>query len=96
MEALIHKFVCPACGFSDDADGPIDTGVFTCPKCNARVVYGRAMEHVVIEPGTDQQRPLVVIRFQDPRTREDVFRFECDPQFSILLVRELLSIVRVQ
>jgi hypothetical protein len=93
-----NAVTCPCCGLEEPvADGGStaleEIGEFSCEGCHARVVHGKVMPFVVVEPmkgpgGYLWQR----VRIQDPKTRADLHVLECDPNLAIGLARNLLSL----
>ena len=97
---------CPACGVEEPVHatspgaGSIalhDVGEFRCDACSARVVYGRLMPRVVVEP-TRGERDLMWIRIrrQDPRTKEDVGEpLDLDPKMAFEFAKAVIGLVRI-
>ena len=89
---------CPACKHQDNVEN--DTGlddqpfilssVFRCSECGARMAHGRLMPRVVVEPYTDSNGyTFTRVRIQDAVTKEDMHRFDVDPQYGHDIARDL-------
>lgn len=79
-----------------EAPNPLAHGVFRCDECGARMAYGRLTMREVVEPYVDDTgRRWVRRRFQDPKTREDLFVLDVDRERAIDCARELLSLVEL-
>ena len=94
---------CPACGveevFMHDGGNPPplhEIGEFMCNACSARSVYGKLMPRIVVEPAKEETRGLLMVklRFQDPRTRKDIYVTDpIDPKLAASLAKNILSLV---
>jgi hypothetical protein len=96
----LNTITCPACGIEEPVEGdPIalhDIGEFKCDACCARTVYGRLMPFVVIEPCKGERDMLWVrVRYQDPKTRADLYVVELDPKMVHEVSVNQLSLVRL-
>lgn len=93
---------CPACGDAHEApDGDplyLERNIVKCSECCARIVYGKLALCIVPEPHdietTMGVKPGFKIRFQDPKTREDLFVAHIDPQHAFLLAQAIIASVR--
>lgn len=94
------KITCPACGEHETAPDGTPTvldliGLFRCNACSCRVVYGRMLPRVVTEPYTDNRGHCWIrTRYQDPKTKADLFVVDVDPQFAVDIVKNTLSLVQ--
>lgn len=91
---------CPACGHAQTAEGDAaiafdDIGLFSCPNCSARAVYGKLSPRVVVEPFVDERgHRWIRRRFQDPITKKDVYVVDVDPIFAVAEFKSVLSLVQ--
>jgi hypothetical protein len=101
------EITCPSCehiavvDFPElDDDAPAEqvaaakNGLFTCDECRARFANGRFAPRVVVEPFHDDQGVgFVRVRFQHPKTKEDLFVADFDPQNAASQAKQILSLV---
>ena len=98
-----NAVTCPVCGIEEvfDADGarppPLhEIGEFHCENdaCQARVVFGKIMPRIVVEPYRDERGfRWTRLRIQDPKTKEDISVSDLDPKMTVLLTKNLLVMV---
>ncbi len=97
----LNAVTCPACGveepFDDDGNEPPplhEVGLFRCNACDARVVYGKIMPRIVVEPYTDERGfTWLRRRFQDPVTGSDLHVIDVDPRLAAIEARSVLAMV---
>lgn len=78
----------------EHAANPLQHSIFTCSECGARIAYGTLETKVVIEPYLDEAgRQWVRKRYQDFRTREELFVVDLDPQYAAMEAKNVLSLV---
>lgn len=93
------SIACPSCAHAEEieAAAPVtidDVGLFVCNACNTRVVHGKTLQRVVIEPFVDERgHKWVRRRFQDPKTKEDLHVVDIDPLLAAGEAKSLLSLV---
>jgi len=93
---------CPVCDDTHAAPGGdsqfLARGISRCSICDARIVYGDPAVRVIDEPSTfdtiDGPKPAILIRFQDPKTKAELFSVKLDPAHAFLHAQSLLSMVR--
>lgn len=92
--------VCKICHTAETVDVdaeraivPLESiGLFRCDECGARIVYGHVLPRIVVAREVDERgQPWVVVRHQDPRTKEDLRVDRFDPQFAAMFSRNLLQ-----
>lgn len=94
----MHIVICPCCHVGEASpDGePValeNVGLFRCDHCGARVVFGRVMPRVVIERVVDERGfGWIRKRYQDARTKEDLYVVDLDPKYAAMEVAEVLSV----
>jgi hypothetical protein len=85
---------CLVCSHSAAIESDLSDGIYRCDECGARMVYGELAPRIVVEPEISiTGRPLVAIRIQDARTREDEHVLRLDPQFAASVAKNILSLV---
>lgn len=92
----IINITCLACGHRANVDSPesFEEGIFHCDECGARMVHGKLVPRVVVEPFKDEKGYLWLRRrFQDPITRADIFVVDFDPQHACSEAKNILSLV---
>lgn len=91
------SITCPVCSAEERTDAPValaDVGLFVCNACGSRVVLGKVMLRVVVEPFCDARGfRWVRTRYQDPKTKADVFVDDRDPQHAANVAKNILSVV---
>ncbi len=98
----IPMVTCPCCGDSHAApNGDADylkRAISRCDVCDARIVYGELATRVVVEPTTVETfagpKDFLRLRFQDPKTKADVFASDVDPHQAFLIAQAIISMVR--
>lgn len=99
MTTIESRITCPACGEHEvaRAEQPLelaDVALFCCNHCGGRTVYGSLMPRMVAEPFEDQNgRRWLRQRFQDPRTKDDLFVVDIDPQAAASHAKNILALV---
>lgn len=97
-----HEIACPACGHADVHTTPVDIptaryvadSVFVCRECCARTAYGTLMPRVVVKPHRDANGKVWLRkRYQDPKTKADLFVVDLDPQYAATEAKNVLSVV---
>lgn len=97
----MQAFACPLCGLEEPLPSAGEStiafnelGFFLCEGCGARYVHGRLVPRVVVEPH-DGGRGLTWarLRIQDPSTKVDLCIADLDPNFALMLARNILEIV---
>ena len=92
---------CPCCGLEEPVrDGGStkleEIASYSCDGCAVRIIYGRIMPKIVVEPARGERDFLWArVRVQDPKTREDLYVIDLDPKLAVDFARNLLSIVRL-
>lgn len=93
------KMTCLACGHvasvakTDDCDC-LDCGIFRCDQCRARMSFGVLMPRVVVEPFIDARgRQWLRRKYQDPKTKADLYVIDVDPQYAAMEAKQILSLV---
>ena len=93
---------CLACGHADavqhnselDDRAFFASEIFRCSECNARMAFGKLMPRIVVEPYEDARGiRWLRRRYQDPKTREDLFVVDIDPQYAAMDAKNALSLV---
>lgn len=101
-ETLVDASItCLACGHAAkvsvpmlEARSPLEHDIFKCEECGAHMAYGRLAYREVVEPYVDDRGvKWVRRRFQDPRTKEDLFVVDVDRERALSIARELLALV---
>lgn len=90
------QITCLACEHvADVPDGPaFEDGVFVCGECGARMAYGQLLPRIVVEPYEDERgRRWLRRRFQDPKTKIDLYVVDIDPQHAASEAKNILSLV---
>lgn len=93
---------CPGCGdVSTAPDGDehfLTKTISRCSKCGVRIVYGELAPRPVVEPASFSTvfgpRPAIMLRFQDPVTKADVYAAKLDPEAAFLVGQAIISLVR--
>lgn len=86
---------CPACGGASNIAVPIESGIFVCDDCNARVAYGEICPRIVVEPSQfPNGAPMLSVRIQDQVTKVPVFDLKMDPQHAFMLAKAIISLVQ--
>lgn len=94
------EICCPACEHAHvlATDAPValeDIGVFVCDACSTRVVFGKVLPRVVVEPYEDERgHRWIRRRFQDPVTKADIYVIDADPIFAVAELKSVLSLVQ--
>jgi hypothetical protein len=95
---VTSKINCPVCGHAETAKAEsavtlADIGVFKCDACSSRVIYGQVLPRVVHEPYVDRRGVLWLrTRYQDPKTKADLYVVDLDPQYAAGCATNVLSI----
>lgn len=92
---------CLACGHTapthvqeGEAADPHEHGVFVCGECTARMAYGTLLPRVVVEPFVDERGHLWLRRrYQDPKTKAELYVLDVDPRYAALEAKNILSMV---
>lgn len=90
------NITCLACDHSSIvADGPaFEDGLFQCDECGARMALGRLLPRVVVEPFRDARGFMWIrTRYQDPKTKTDLFVDDRDPKHAGDVAKNILSLV---
>lgn len=93
-----NSITCPVCGVEEASPDEMpmpplhDIGLFRCEACGARVVFGKVAPRIVIEPYVERGVRFVRLRFQDPKTKADIHVADLDPQFAVIVTKNILSI----
>lgn len=98
---MAHNAVtCPSCGLEEpfqDGQSALqlhEIAEFTCDGCRTRVIYGRVMPRIVVEPYMDAQGfTWIRTRYQDPKTREDIYVVDLDPILAASHAKNELALV---
>lgn len=86
---------CPACGHESESPAPLETAVFLCNQCNARLAYGAIAPRVVVEPTRhDSGYAMLRIAFQDQVTKTTTFETTLDAQHAFLLAKSIISVMQ--
>lgn len=99
MTTIDSRITCPACDTDEiaKAEMPLtleDVALFRCEACGARVVFGALMPRMVAEPFVDESgRNWLRQRFQDPKTKADIYIVDIDPQAAASHAKNILSLV---
>jgi hypothetical protein len=96
---MAHNSVtCPSCGVEEtpDDERPLpplhEIGEFRCEACGSRFIYGKLVPRIVVEPVDERGVRWTRIRFQDPKTKEDVHVVDIDQKLAVLFAKNVLSI----
>lgn len=93
---------CLACDHSHAVANPTDlddaaffvAGIFRCDECSARMSFGKLMPRIIVTPWTDENGVTWLRRrFQNPKTKEDLFVVDLDPQYAAMECKNTLSVV---
>ncbi len=93
------KIPCPCCKRTEStrAEKPLtlaDIDLFICGSCGARVAWGKLQMRQVVEPFTDDKGVTWCrTRYQDPRTKRDLFVVDTDAKNAALWASNVLSLV---
>lgn len=90
------KITCQACAHEAEVDGVTDPAreVLRCDECGARAAFGTLLPCVIVEPHEDERGVRWLRRrFQDPRTRVDLYVVDLDPQYAASEAKNILSLV---
>jgi hypothetical protein len=96
---MSEKTTCPNCGAPANVDlATMQREILRCDVCDARLVYGTPALRVVQEPSTfdtpDGPKPAFLLRFQDPKTKADLFSLKLDPYQAFLHAQGIIATVR--
>lgn len=95
----MNAITCPACGVEEINHEEIplhEIGEFVCDnhECRTRIVFGKIMPRIVVEPFIDERHyRWTRIRWQDPVTKQDLYVQDLDPKLVLRLTNNLLSMV---
>lgn len=93
-----NSVTCPICGVEEASpdERPMpplhDIGDFRCEACGTRVIFGKVAPRIVIEPYEEHGIRWTRLRFQDPKTRQDIHVADLDPNLAVSVTKNVLSI----
>lgn len=96
------EITCLACGHKDAVPHATElddakffaSWIFVCSQCRSRMSFGVLMPRVIVEPHCDEQgRQWLRRRFQDPKTKQDLYVIDVDPQYAAMEAKNVLALV---